>query len=82
MREQIEKTKLFLGPMTKNIVDGVVVCKNVGLIPSRRQVDHTGGYVNNWTTETFSSYVRITNKSTLICRDHGGIGQVPFQIRV
>ena len=28
----------------------------IGLIPSRRQVEYDGGYVNNWTTETFSKY--------------------------
>ena len=28
----------------------------VGLIPSRRQVEWDGGYVNNWTTEIFSKY--------------------------
>ena len=68
--------KYFIGPMSKNIVDAIVeFCDNtgntIGLIPSRRQVEWDGGYVNNWTTEEFSKYV-----TTLpLQRDHGGPGQ-------
>jgi hypothetical protein len=68
--------KYFIGPMSKNIVDAIVefcVSTNnvIGLIPSRRQVEWDGGYVNNWTTEEFSNYV-----TTLpLQRDHGGPGQ-------
>ena len=68
--------KYFIGPMSKNIVDAIVeFCTNtgniIGLIPSRRQVEWDGGYVNNWTTEEFSKYV-----TTLpLQRDHGGPGQ-------
>jgi len=68
--------KYFIGPMSKNIVDAIVeFCANtgntIGLIPSRRQVEWDGGYVNNWTTEEFSKYV-----TTLpLQRDHGGPGQ-------
>ena len=68
--------KYFIGPMSKNIVDTIVeFCSNtgntIGLIPSRRQVEWDGGYVNNWTTEEFSKYV-----TTLpLQRDHGGPGQ-------
>jgi len=47
------------------------------LIASRRQIDSNesgGGYVNNWTTEKFSSYVKShdNNKNIILCRDHGG----------
>ena len=42
------------------------------LLPSRRQVDFDGGYVNHWTTEALSSYVEGRIK---IQRDHGGAGQ-------
>jgi len=47
--------KYFIGPMSKNIVDSIIeFCNNtnntIGLIPSRRQVENTSGYVNNWTT--------------------------------
>jgi len=68
--------KYFIGPMSKNIVDAIVeFCNNtgntIGLIPSRRQVEWDGGYVNSWTTEEFSKYV-----TTLpLQRDHGGPGQ-------
>lgn len=70
--------KLFVGPMSKEIVDIVIdYSKNtsLGLIPSRRQVEFNGGYVNNWTTEAFSSYVRNRSKNVILFRDHGGPGQ-------
>ena len=58
--------------MSKNIVDCVCENEGVGLIPSRRQVEFDGGYVNNWTTKDFYNYVKSSNSSTLIQRDHGG----------
>ena len=37
--------------MSKNVVDLVIEFNgDFGFIPSRRQVDYQGGYVNNWTT--------------------------------
>ena len=68
--------KYFIGPMSKNVVDAIVeFCANtgntIGLIPSRRQVEWDGGYVNNWTTEEFSKYVNTLP----LQRDHGGPGQ-------
>ena len=75
----IEYPKLFIGPMTKNVVDTIIeFCEkeeeNIGLIPSRRQIECHGGYVNNWTTEKFAAYIK--EKSPLILqRDHGGMGQ-------
>ena len=72
--------KYFIGPMSKNVVDTIIEFCNqtnnrIGLIPSRRQVEWDGGYVNNWTTKNFSEYV--TRKSNLITlqRDHSGPGQ-------
>ena len=65
--------KYFIGPMSRNIVDAVIGVGEVfGFIPSRRQVDYNGGYVNNWNTETFAKYV---NGRVLIERDHAGAGQ-------
>jgi len=64
--------KYYIGPMSKNVVDCVMMHgqqHSVGLIPSRRQVDYCGGYVNQWNTKTFSEYVGDT---VLLCRDHGG----------
>jgi hypothetical protein len=72
----MDKIKYFIGPMSKNIVDAIVEFSAttgniIGLIPSRRQIEWDGGYVNNWTTEEFSKYV-----TTLpIERDHSGPGQ-------
>lgn len=65
--------KYYIGPMSKNVVDCVIKHSQkhpIGLIPSRRQVDYCGGYVNNWDTQTFSKYFK--NKKVLLCRDHGG----------
>ena len=69
----VEHPKFYIGPMSKNVVDAVIEFNgNFGFIPSRRQVDYNGGYVNNWTTGEFATYV---NGRVLIERDHGGIGQ-------
>ena len=66
--------KYYIGPMSKNIVDSVIELNNptIGFIPSRRQVDYKGGYVNNWTTKQFAEYV---NNKVVIQRDHGGKDQ-------
>lgn len=52
------------------------------LIASRRQIDKDelgGGYVENWTSQTFAKHVRgrFPSSSLLICRDHGGPWQHP-----
>lgn len=65
--------KYFIGPMSKNVVDAIIeLGGGFGFIPSRRQVDYNGGYVNGWTTEEFSKYV---DGRVVIQRDHGGVGQ-------
>jgi hypothetical protein len=59
--------------VSKNVVDSIIDFDgNFGFIPSRRQIDYNGGYVNNWTTGEFAKYV---NGRVPIERDHGGIGQ-------
>lgn len=63
--------------MSRNVVDCVIeACTlsnfKIGFIPSRRQIEYNGGYVNNWTTKSFGDYV---NGRVVICRDHGGGGQ-------
>lgn len=68
--------KYFIGPMSKNIVDAILeFCKKtenkIALIPSRRQVEWNGGYVNNWTTKEFS----IHALPLTLQRDHAGPGQ-------
>ena len=55
-------TLLAVGPMSKNCVDASIEVANefeipLFLIASRRQIDSAefgGGYVENWTTESFS----------------------------
>ena len=68
--------KYFIGPMSKNTVDASLEFANasghrIGFIPSRRQVEMTGGYVNGWTTEAFRRYV----PKMFIVRDHAGPAQ-------
>ena len=68
--------KIYIGPMSKNVVNAITeFCdetdNKIGLIPSRRQVEYDGGYVNKWTTKNFSKYA---NKLVLK-RDHSGPGQ-------
>ena len=68
--------RLFIGPMSKEIVDAVIdYPEPLGLIPSRRQVDHESGYVNGWVTETFCEYVRSRTDNVLLVRDHCGPNQ-------
>lgn len=72
--------KIYLGPMSKNIVDNVIDYSNsfklpFTFIPSRRQVEYNGGYVNNWTTKEFVNYVKTKGKYISVERDHGGPGQ-------
>tara|TARA_Y100000593_G_C4288138_1_gene326732 strand:+ start:175 stop:1119 length:945 start_codon:yes stop_codon:yes gene_type:complete len=69
--------KFYIGPMSKNIVDAIIeFCKetnnNIGIIPSRRQIEWDGGYVNNWTTKQFNKYIK---KQLIIKRDHAGPDQ-------
>lgn len=73
--------KFCIGPVTKNTVDVVIdIVNNFGhefsFIPSRRQIEYDGGYVNNWTMEEFCAYVKEkSNNKIIIERDHGGPGQ-------
>lgn len=72
--------KIFIGPMSLNVVDSVIEYCNdnnvtMGLIPSRRQVEFNGGYVNNWNTKDFSKYVKTKTDKVLLVRDHGGPNQ-------
>ena len=75
-------TLLGVGPMSINCVDAAIELANehevpILLIASRRQIDSEefgGGYVNNWTTEEYASYVIDKDKKgkILLARDHGG----------
>ena len=73
--------RYFIGPMSKNVVDTIIdFCEEhnqfIGLIPSRRQVEWDGGYVNHkWKTGDFSNYVRSKTNKIILERDHSGPGQ-------
>ena len=81
---------LGIGPMSVNCVDVSIDIADeynipLMLIASRRQVDTKffgGGYVNNWSTEEFSKYVKKKSKkkNIILCRDHGGPWQNNFEI--
>lgn len=80
IKDILLNSKLCFGPMSKNIVDSIIKFSNenhtpITFIPSRRQIEWNGGYVNNWTTENFSNYVKSKSKYIAIQRDHGGPGQ-------
>jgi hypothetical protein len=76
----VHANRIFIGPMSKNIVDASIEWCNendnsLGLIPTRRQVEYSGGYVNNWTTKDFAKYVKSKTNKILLVRDHGGPNQ-------
>jgi len=69
--------KFFIGPMSKNVVDSIIQFSEeentaIGLIPSRRQVEYSGGYVNDWTTKEFVDYVKGKSSNIVLERDHSG----------
>ena len=68
--------RFYIGPMSKNVVDCCIDFSlnnpnKIGFIPSRRQIEKTGGYVNRWDTKSFSQYC----SNVLIKRDHAGPSQ-------
>jgi len=76
--------KYFIGPMSKNVADSIIEFCNetnniIGLIPSRRQIEWDGGYVNNWTTKEFTEYVKSKTDKILLVRDHSGPRQGQFE---
>ena len=80
IKDVLLSSRYCIGPMSKNIVDAILDFSNKNkipftFIPSRRQIEYNGGYVNNWTTEEFSKYVKDRSKIVAIQRDHSGPGQ-------
>ena len=76
----MKQTKLFISPYSKNIVDAVISHTNrteinIGIAPTRQQIDWNQGYVNNWFTDTFRDYIRQNGKFITLGRAHGGTGQ-------
>lgn len=63
--------------MSKNVIEASINCAErhsttIGLIPSRRQVEYTGGYVCGFKTKEFVAFVRSRTEKVQIQRDHGG----------
>lgn len=75
--------------MSLNTVDALIRMayrhpRTVMIVASRAQVecaDQGGGYVEHWSTEVFTDYVRRRDPANLlkICRDHGGPWQHPAE---
>jgi len=83
------RTFLGAGPMSVRSTDAIIELANlykkpIAMIPSRRQVDAAdlgGGYVNQWSTEEFTRYVRVRDKGQFVklSRDHSGPWQLKTQ---
>jgi hypothetical protein len=77
----LSECRFGVGPMSKNVVDACIEFvetrqKRLILIPSRNQVEWSGGYANGWTTAEFVNYVKSRTSRIFLERDHGGPGQV------
>lgn len=78
------KSNLGIGPMSSEIIEAVFRHSNyqrtqLMLIASKNQIDHSGGYVNNWTTDQYADFIEKMRKKyphsdVKICRDHCGPG--------
>lgn len=76
--------KLALGPMSSEIIESVFRYshynrKELMLIASKNQIDYSGGYVNNWTTNEYATFlqqmrIKYPHSNVKICRDHCGPG--------
>lgn len=81
---------LGIGPMSEATVLAVIelatsLKQPLMLIASRRQIecaDFGGGYVNDWSTETFAQFVRLHDPEgyVVLCRDHGGPWQGNYEL--
>lgn len=80
-------SRLGIGPTSRNGLDAAIRLayrhrRTVMIIASRSQIeceDLGGGYVEQWSTERFTDYIRGKDPEGLvkICRDHGGPWQHP-----
>jgi fructose/tagatose bisphosphate aldolase len=74
------KYKYCFSPISKEFVDAVIEYSNNNntpfiFIPTRRQIEYNGGYVNDWDSNKFCKYVKKNSKYILLERDHGGPNQ-------
>lgn len=77
-------SKLGFGPMSPEAVEAVFSQsqdsgRQLMLIASKNQIDHSGGYVNGWTTATYMDFINqmrdaYPQADVKICRDHCGPG--------
>jgi hypothetical protein len=86
MKKKKLKAKLAVGPMSSEVIEAVYRFSDdnevqIMLISSKAQIDHNGGYVNNWTTAQYVEHMKqlildfgYTNADVLVCRDHCGPG--------
>jgi hypothetical protein len=75
---------IAIGPMSSEVIEAVYKYSEINdiklsLIASKSQIDHSGGYVNNWSTKDYSDFLKIMkskykNSNVMICRDHCGVG--------
>ncbi len=76
--------KLAIGPMSSEIIEAVFRYSHYNrrelmLIASKNQIDHSGGYVNGWNTFEYMQFIKemklkYVNSKVIICRDHCGPG--------
>ncbi len=76
--------KFAFGPMSSEIIQAIYQYSHdnsveLMLIASKNQIDYDGGYVNNWNTSQYVTYLKAMkdvykNSNILICRDHCGPG--------
>ena len=84
MKKKINLRKIGIGPMSPEVIEATykyssINNKELMLIASKNQIDHNGGYVNNWKTKDYINFTRLMNKKysnskVKICRDHCGPG--------
>lgn len=77
-------SNLGIGPMSTEIIEAIFrtshyMRRELMIIASKNQIDHSGGYVNNWTTTEFMGFIKEIRKiypqaNVKICRDHCGPG--------
>ena len=82
--EDFNSRKIGIGPMSSEAIEAVykyssINNKELMLIASKNQIDHNGGYVNDWNTKQYSNFLKgmqkkYVNAKVKICRDHCGPG--------
>lgn len=76
--------QLAFGPMSTESIEAVfrysaTNSMPLALICSKNQIDYSGGYVNNWTTEEYMKHIfqmrqKYPSSNITVCRDHCGPG--------